>query len=222
VNNVPKKAVIFDLDGTLINSLDDIANSMNEALRANGYPLHSVESYKHFIGTGVVNLVKNALPPEKKEDERAVNTVRESYRMLYEKNYLEKTKPYDGINELLNTLKQQGFKIAVLSNKPHGFTVELAEHFFEGIDFILGQQDSIPKKPDPAGVNIILKELKLSKEDCIYLGDSGVDMQTAKAAGMTAVGVLWGFREKEELLENGADYLIEKPQDLLNLPIQAP
>lgn len=217
VNNVPKKAVIFDLDGTLINSLEDIAYCMNEALKANGYETHSIESYPYFIGTGVINLVKNALPPEKSDDERAVNAVRESYRTLYEKNYLEKTKPYDGITELIKSLKEKGLKVAVLSNKPHNFTVELAEHFFDEFDFVLGQQDSIPKKPNPEGANLIVNELKLNKEDCIYLGDSGVDMQTAKAAGITAVGVLWGFREKEELLENGADYLIGKPQELLNL-----
>ncbi len=220
MNNVAKKGVIFDLDGTLINSLDDIASSMNEALKANGFHTHSIKSYKHFIGTGVLNLVKNALPPEKSDDERAVNDVRESYRMLYEKNYLEKTKPYEEIVELIENLKEKGFKIAVLSNKPHHFTVELAEHFFDGFDFVLGQQDHIPKKPSPEGVNIILNQCNLNKEDCIYLGDSGVDMQTARAAGMTAVGVLWGFREKEELLENGADYLISKPTELLNLLIQ--
>lgn len=217
VSIVPKKAVIFDLDGTLINSLDDIANAMNEALRENGYGTHSVESFKHFIGTGVVNLVKNALPPENSDDERAINAVRESYRTLYEKNYLENTKPYDGITELIKSLKEKGFKIAVLSNKPHNFTVELAEHFFDEFDFVLGQQDGVPKKPSPAGVNLILNECNLNKEDCIYLGDSGVDMQTAKAAGITAVGVLWGFREKEELLENGADYLISKPHEVLHL-----
>lgn len=214
-----KTVAIFDLDGTLVNSLIDITNCMNKALKDCGFEVHNEQSYKYFIGTGVINLIKHSLPHEYKENEQVINKIRSLYSKYYETHYLEYTRPYAGILELLNELKERKFKLSVLTNKQHSFTGRLVEKLF-GInyfDVIIGQQDGLPKKPDPYGIHIIADKLKVNLEEIIYLGDSGVDMETAKNGGVTAVGVAWGFREKDELLQNGADFIISKPSELLEI-----
>ncbi len=215
------KGIIFDLDGTLINSLTDIANCMNKALADFNMPTHEEESYKDFIGTGVLNLTKNALKGDFKGDSELTEMVRSRYSAYYDTHYLDNTKPYEGIVALLLALKKQGFKMGVLSNKPHSFTVLLTETLFgkEFFHMILGQQDGLPKKPDPLTALMIAKELSLNPDEILYVGDSGVDMQTAKRANMTAVGVLWGFRGEEELKENGANRIVHTPEDILKLAL---
>jgi phosphoglycolate phosphatase len=212
------KAIIFDLDGTLLNTLDDLGNAMNRVLSDRGFPTHPIEQYRSFIGDGVEKLIKRALP-EKNSNEATVHTCIEAYLENYRKNWNRHTRPYQGIPELLDSLKERGLRIAVLSNKPHETTILCVEGFLQrwAFDAVLGHRDGIPHKPDPAGALEISKRLNTPPAAFLYLGDSGVDMETAVAAGMFAVGVLWGFRGAEELEERGAQALISHPLDLLNL-----
>lgn len=214
-----KTVAIFDLDGTLVDTLKDITNCMNKALADCGFEEHNADSYKYFIGTGVINLIKHSLPCEYKENKEVINKVRELYSKYYEIHYLEYSYPYEGINELLNELKKRKFILGIVSNKQHSFTKLMAEKLFgkDYFDEIIGQQDDLPKKPDPYGIHIIAEKFNVSLKNIIYAGDSGVDMETAKNANVTAVGVSWGLREKEELLQNGADFIINKPQELLKI-----
>ena len=213
------QCVIFDLDGTLINSLTDIANSMNKALSEFSLPVHEVDEYKMFVGTGARNLAINSLPEKYKSDSDFVNKIFLSYREIYKNAYLDNTAPYAGITELLDVLKIRGIPTCILSNKPHDDTVKLSKILFPDFEFsiVLGQKENIPKKPDPTGALLIAKELSVLPENILYIGDSGVDMQTGKAAHMPSVGVLWGFRGEEELLSDGADYIVKKPLEIIDI-----
>jgi phosphoglycolate phosphatase len=212
------KAVIFDLDGTLLDTIDDLADSMNSILSASGLPVHDREAYKYFVGNGMRNLVFQALPQSLRDE---VNVKR--YVKLMEKTYQAncdiKTRPYEGITELLEALHSKGKKVSILSNKPDPLTRLTVESYFPGhkFEYIFGERSGVPRKPDPAGALEISSELGIPPEEFIYIGDTGVDMKTAKAAGMYAVGALWGFRKADELLENGASILIKKPLDLLEI-----
>jgi len=212
------KAIIFDLDGTLLNTLDDLGNAMNRVLSDMGFPTHPIEEYRSFIGDGVEKLIKRALP-EKNSNEATAHTCIEAYLENYRKNWNRHTRPYQGIPELLDSLKERGLKIAVLSNKPHETTILCVEGFLQGWEFdaVLGHRDGTPHKPDPAGALEISTRLNIPPAAFLYLGDSGVDMETAVAAGMFPVGVLWGFRGAEELEERGAQALISHPLEVLNL-----
>ena len=212
------QAVCCDLDGTLLDSLDDLADSMNAALREFGPPEHPTRDYRYLVGEGARLLVTRTLP-EAHRDPETIETVFQRYQGIYRENWNCKTRPYPGIPELLDALQARGLSLAVLSNKPHAFTVACVQELLGAWDFevILGQRDSVPRKPDPAGVFEIAEKLRLVPSDFLYLGDTAIDMQTATAAGCVAVGVLWGFREAEELLENGAQHLITTPLDLLEL-----
>lgn len=213
------KAVIFDLDGTLINSIKDIANNMNEALKMYGFEGHTEGEYKYLVGIGASNLVRDALPEKSRNDDELIKKVHKTYTQLYDKNYLNNTYVYNGITELLRYLTGKGIKLAVLSNKPHEFTVRIIKELFKDFNFevILGQQEALPKKPSPDGAMLIVKTLKIKPQDFIYMGDSAVDIKTAKAAGMVSVGVLWGFRSYGELINEGADYIIKKPADIIKI-----
>jgi phosphoglycolate phosphatase len=209
-------AVLFDLDGTLLNTLDDLADSTNLALRRLGLPEHPVESYKRFVGDGIDSLIRRAIP----EDRRDSATLRECVNLTranYAARWAEKTRPYDGIAELLDALTTRGVRMAVFSNKPDEFTQLCVERLLAGWRFevVLGARPTLPKKPDPAGARLIARSLQLETAEIIYLGDTDTDMQTAVAAGMFPVGALWGFRTAEELTAHGARTLIEKPLDLL-------
>jgi phosphoglycolate phosphatase len=211
-------AVLFDLDGTLLDTLDDLADSTNLALRRLGLPEHPVESYKLFVGDGIDSLIRRAIP----EDHRDSATLRECVnltRVNYAARWAEKTRPYDGIAELLDVLTTRGVRMAVFSNKPDEFTQLCVERLLAGWRFevVLGARPSLPKKPDPAGARLIARSLQLETAEIVYLGDTDTDMQTAVAAGMFPVGALWGFRTAEELTANGARTLIEKPLDLLRI-----
>lgn len=209
-------AIIFDLDGTLLDTLADIGNSANEALVAEGFPPHSLDSYKRFIGDGIETLFARALPREAASEalvERCVAT----YRGIYDRRWNDQARAYDGIHELLSALAQRGVPMSVLSNKSHPFTVRCVEHFFPHTRFacVFGQRANVPIKPHPAGANEILRELKRSPDQVVYVGDTSTDMRTAVAAKLLAVGVLWGFRDRQELLESGAQAIISHPRELL-------
>jgi phosphoglycolate phosphatase len=208
---------VFDLDGTLVNSLRDLALSTNHALDAQGFPTHDVEEYRYFIGKGVTKLIENVLPEASRTPEIILRT-REMFDRHYGAHYLDNTLPYEGIPQLLQALAEKGFRLAVVSNKPDEFVKKLVSELFSGcFGAVIGQREGVPRKPDPASVFEACSLMGANPKHCVYLGDSGVDMLTAAAAGCYPVGVLWGFRGREELLENGALALIEKPNDLIAL-----
>ena len=211
-----KKTVIFDLDGTLLDSIEDIASSMNKVLESLQLPTHKIEDYKHFVGGGVDILVENALSNQSKEIK---DEVIKRFKIEYDGKLHSKTLPYDGIYELLDELKKLDINLAVLSNKPHEFTVSYVNHFFKNYNFkeIHGQKKDVPKKPDPKAALDIVKCLDSSCENTYFIGDTKIDMQTAKSANMTAIGVLWGFRDEEELKEHGADFLVSHPLEILEI-----
>jgi phosphoglycolate phosphatase len=210
--------VLFDLDGTLLDTIDDLADSMNAVLSAMGLAQHEVPAYKRFVGDGVVILAQRALP-EGRRDERAVRQAVQLMREEYSRRWDRKTRPYDGIPELLDALAARGVKLAVLSNKPDDFTRLCVERFLGKWTFaaVQGIDESVRKKPDPSGALAIARKLNIPPADFIYLGDTNTDMQTAVAAGMRPVGALWGFRQADELLAAGAKALVNRPLDLLNL-----
>mgnify|MGYP000885794739 CR=1 FL=1 len=212
------KAVIFDLDGTLLNTLEDLANSMNAVLSKLGLPLHNTEKYKYFVGTGLRNLVRKALP-EEKQDDVTVDSCLAAMREEYSRRWADKTRPYDGIPELLDELTKRNIKMSILSNKAHEFTELIVDKFLSKWRFeaVFGERPSVPKKPDPTAALEIARLLAVPPGEFLYLGDSGTDMKTANEAGMYAVGVLWGFRKEEELTANGARAVISKPADLIGL-----
>lgn len=211
-----KKTVIFDLDGTLLDSIEDIASSMNKVLESLQLPTHKIEDYKHFVGGGVDILVENALNNQSKEIK---DEVTKRFKIEYDGKLHSKTLPYDGIYELLDELKKLDINLAVLSNKPHEFTVSYVNHFFKNYNFkeIHGQKKDVPKKPDPKAALDIVKCLDSSCENTYFIGDTKIDMQTAKSANMKAIGVLWGFRDEKELRENGADFIVKEPLEIINI-----
>ncbi|MEW6184350.1 MAG: HAD family hydrolase [Thermodesulfobacteriota bacterium] len=209
-------ALIFDLDGTLLDTLDDLADSMNLVLKRFGFPGHPPEAYKYFVGDGMEVLVQRALPITHRDQatiSRCFSAMREEYALRWK----TKTKPYPGIPDLLDALSQKRWPLTILSNKPHDSSRMVVAELLPRWDFrlVLGARPSVPKKPDPAGALEIAEKLGVSPEGFVYLGDTGTDMLTATRAGMFPVGVLWGFRQAEELKENGAKILLEKPLDLL-------
>ena len=211
-----KKTVIFDLDGTLLDSIEDIASSMNKVLESLQLPTHKIEDYKHFVGGGVDILVENALNNQSKEIK---DEVIKRFKIEYDGKLHSKTLPYDGIYELLDELKKLDINLAVLSNKPHEFTVSYVNHFFKNYNFkeIHGQKKDVPKKPDPKAALDIVKCLDSSCENTYFIGDTKIDMQTAKNANMTAIGVLWGFRDEKELRDFGADFIVSNPLEILKI-----
>ena len=210
------KAVIFDLDGTLLDTLADIADSMNAVLAKYGLPLHNINDYKLFVGDGADNLVIRSVTGVELA-ELTISRLVTEYKTEYLKRQANKTRPFEGIPELLSTLAEHDVKMAVLSNKSHIATLEVMAHYFPDIYFcaLIGHRTGYPIKPDPSGVLEILGIMELPREEALYVGDSGTDMQTASAAGIRAVGALWGYRDKEELEENGAAAFAEHPLDIL-------
>lgn len=212
------KAVLFDLDGTLLDTLDDLADSANSAFRQLGCPEHAVEAFKYFIGDGVESLVRRGLPPDRCDAE-TVAQCSTLMRKQYSERWACKTRPYEGVPELLDILSARGIPMAVLSNKPDEFTKLCVSRLLPRWRFeaVVGASPTLAKKPDPAGALDIAAEMHLGPAEILYLGDTDTDMQTAVAAGMFPAGALWGFRTSEELLANGAKVLLAKPLDLMEL-----
>jgi phosphoglycolate phosphatase len=216
--NAPYSAVVFDLDGTLLDSLADIAITVNLVLAEHGFPEHEIPKYRYFVGDGVVTLFERVLPVEVDRVEWVPRCVAR-FNEVYDHHWYVNTRPYEGIAELIAELRRRSLPLAVLSNKPHAFTVKCVERFFAADDFavVLGQREGVPKKPDPAGAVDVASRLGLSPEQCVYVGDSLVDMQTAVRARMYPVGVLWGFRERDELVAHGAACVLSHPSELWQL-----
>lgn len=211
------ECVLFDLDGTLLDTIVDLANSMNTVLNNLGFPMHEVEAYKFFVGDGIKPLAMRALPKGDHQDNNLVDRCVEEMRKEYGQRWADETKMYPGIPELLDALSTKKIKKVILSNKPHDFTLKVVDKFLSSWDFnaVIGAQDNLPKKPDPAGAMQIASQLGIANEKFIYVGDTSTDMKTATAARMYPVGALWGFRTAEELKKSGAAILIEQPLDLL-------
>lgn len=214
---LPYQLVIFDLDGTLVNSLKDLANGVNWALHKYGYPTHAEEAYRHMVGDGVQALIRRALPPDAQTSE-IFRLVSEENHRWYEAHFADHTRPYDGILSLLDRLEESGVKMAVASNKPDSFTQRVVQSLLPAKKFsvIQGQRNGIPKKPDPAIAISIMEQMKIPADRTLFVGDSNVDVQTAHNAGLSCAGCLWGFRGREELKAAGADWIIDHPLDLLN------
>ncbi len=210
------KLIIFDLDGTLLNTLEDLADSGNYILSKYGFNQHSLDDYRYFVGNGIYKLVERILP-ENKREKTFVEEVRSEFMTYYDQHKADKTAPYQGIIELLEELQQRGIQMAIASNKAQEAMDPLVEFYFPTVTFaaVFGQRTGIPTKPDPDIVFDILNKTNISKSDTLYVGDTAVDMQTAKSAGVKSVGVLWGFRPKEELVQAQAELIIEKPEELL-------
>lgn len=208
--------VIFDMDGTLLNTLEDLTDAVNVGLASKNYPARDLEEIRQFVGNGVQVLLEKAVPEDTPEaDMKACLAVFKEY---YAKHWQDKTKPYDGIRELLAALKERNIKTAVISNKYDEAVLQLCRDYFPGsFDSARGERSGIPRKPAPDGVYSILEELGTAKENAIYVGDSEVDMETAHNAGLTSVGVTWGFRERPLLEAKGADYIIDSPEELLEI-----
>jgi phosphoglycolate phosphatase len=210
------EAVVLDLDGTLLDTLEDLATSLNTVLVARGWPAHPVAAYRRFIGDGVAKLVERAVPPAERTDAARLHAVREDFRAVYDRGWNRATRPYPGMVDAVAALARRGAALAVLSNKPHELTVPCVAHYFPGIAFavVRGQIADGPRKPDPALARAIQPALGVAPERTAMVGDSGVDMQLARAAGWRAVGALWGFRDAAELTAAGAECLVRVPAEL--------
>ena len=213
-----KKLVIFDLDGTLVNTIEDLGTAVNHALETLGYPTHQISSYHRMVGNGVTKLIWRALPDEARS-EAVVAKAREIFTEYYDKHLADATVPYPGIVELIGDLVERKVKIAVASNKYQRATSAIVEHFFGQFPWaaVVGQREGVPVKPDPSVVFEILNECPTGKSDVLYVGDSGVDMQTAARACVESVGVTWGFRPRQDLEDAYADHIVNDPDEILSL-----
>ena len=212
------KAVLFDLDGTLLDTIDDLADSMNAALEQLGFPGHGVNKHRFFVGDGVNTFARRALPEGRRDDATVTRCVK-LLQAEYANRWNAKTKPYDGIADMLTALAARGLALVVLSNKPDDFTKLCVEKLLAGwkFDVIQGVADGFGPKPDPTGALKIAETIGIAPCEFLYLGDTNTDMKTAVAAGMYPVGATWGFRQADELTENGAKTLIKHPTDLLKI-----
>ncbi|MBQ3045035.1 MAG: HAD family hydrolase [Clostridia bacterium] len=210
--------IVFDLDGTLTDTLDDLRSSVNFALSQFGFPERSRDEIRSFVGNGVRRLIYRSVPEN--TDTATAEKCLEVFREHYKANSCVETRPYDGIADLLETLKKRGIKTAVVTNKMHEAAADIVEYFFGGlIDITIGQSEKIAPKPAPDSVFLALEKLGVSKEDAVYVGDSEVDCMTAHNAGIPCIGVTWGFRDREVLEANGADYIAENSQDIIQFAV---
>ena len=212
------KAALFDLDGTLLDTLEDLAVSANTVLAENGLPCHPVEKYRYFVGDGLQVLIERILPKEQRT-EQIIKKLAGDFKAVYSQNWKTTSKPYDGISDMLNQLETDGIRLAILSNKPHEFTRMCVTEFFPDNHFepLFGARSGVPKKPDPAGAVEIAALLRLDPAEIAYLGDTATDMQTAVRAGMYPVGALWGFRAAAELEQSGAARLVNTACEFFEL-----
>ena len=218
VKNKGLRAVIFDLDGTLLDTLRDIAEAMNRSLSAMGFPTHEIKAYRQFVGEGATVLAQRVLPEGLRHEEK-IHALRELFIKDYRSNWNRYTRPYPGITGLLDTLKELRVPMAIFSNKPHYFTENCVREFLDRWPFqmVLGESESCPRKPAPDGALKIADAIGIDPGEIVFVGDTKIDMLTAQNAGMYPCGVLWGFRDREELLQHGAQSLLEHPGDLIDL-----
>lgn len=216
--NMLYKAVIFDLDGTLLDTLADIADSFNAALARKNYGEFSVEEYRYFVGRGMDELITNIIEAGNLDPSEFLE-IKNAYIEEYALRSKNKTKPYPGVIELLKTLKSMGILVAILSNKPHFQTEGVVEYYFKDFlfDSVYGKKPEFEIKPNPASALQLIKDLSVSKEEVLYVGDTNTDMETAYNAGFTKVGVTYGFRPKDELINAGADYTVDNALDILKI-----
>lgn len=212
------KLIIFDLDGTLVNSIYDLADAVNDSLVELGYPVHNVDKYYRFVGDGTLKLAERALP-ESLRSEEEINKLHKRFSQKYQQCCLNKTKPYNGMVDALYKLKQAGIKCAVASNKPDKFAKHIVDCLFgeEFFDMVIGKRDNVPAKPDPQIIFDILDNLNIEKKDCLLAGDSDVDVITAHNSGIRCIGCAWGFRGEQELTDAGADFLAFEPIDIVSI-----
>ena len=211
------KAVLFDLDGTLADSLIDLADGVNRAISQKGFPTHEVEAFKYFVGDGIPKMIERALPEEHR-NANMVNEIKDIFLPYYAVHYADNTYAYAGMPQLVNTLKNQGFIVAVVTNKEQDMANEVVTSLYGDVfDLIFGKRDGIPAKPDPTAALMAMEELGVKPHECVFIGDSGMDVATAVNSGAVPVGELWGFRKEDELLANGAKYIISKPEELLEI-----
>lgn len=212
------KLIIFDLDGTLLNTIDDLADAVNYALWEYGFAPRSVDECRNFVGNGVAKLMERALPESARTAEN-VSRMRELFARYYDAHLCDKTRPYPVLKGMLGALQARGIKLAVASNKYQSATERLVKHFFPQIPFaaVLGQRENVPVKPHPQIVQDILTAVSETRENTLYIGDSDVDMQTARNAGVKACAATWGFKPREVLTACEPDYLIDTPQELVSL-----
>lgn len=213
------KACIFDLDGTLTDTLESLTYSVNETLKELGLQRITEEQCRSFIGNGARYLIERALAAAGDETLALVEQAMEIYRRIFQQNCTYHVIPYEGTTEMLEALKCSGIQLAVLSNKPHAQALDVVDTFFEKgtFTYVQGQMEGVPRKPDPTAALLIAEKLQISREECVYVGDSDVDMQTGNAAGMETVGVSWGFRSRDVLAEHGAKHIIDKPEELVKI-----
>jgi phosphoglycolate phosphatase len=209
------KTAIFDLDGTLLDTLQDLAHAGNAVLAECGYPEHPIDAYKIFVGDGLRVLMERIVP--KNTTPSDIDHCVQLFNTIYADCWDNKSKPYAGIMDMLTSLRQHDIRCSVLSNKPHQFTSIYIDRFFPQSEFevVFGQREGVEKKPNPAGALEIAKIMNVKPSDCAYIGDTAVDMQTGKSAGMFTIGVLWGFRDIEELQQNNADLIVNSPMEIV-------
>lgn len=213
---MPFQAAIFDLDGTLVDSLRDLAETANSVLAESGYPPHPMDAYRYFVGDGVNALVRRMLPASANEEQ--CRRCQDHFIASYARNWRINSCPYPGIRDMLLGLKNNGLKIAVLSNKPHDFTKDFVKYFFpdQCFEAVFGQRPEVARKPSPQGAIEIAALMRLAPSHCLYIGDTAIDMQTGKSAGMFTIGVLWGFRDRRELEEHHADLIVDQPLEIVD------
>jgi phosphoglycolate phosphatase len=213
------QTIIFDLDGTLIDSLEDIADAMNHTMATFGFPTHNYQAYKYFVGGGLMNLVKSSVPKSALENPQVLQQCFDTMVDYYRKNLTRKTRLYPEIEELLDILTSKGIKMAILSNKRDELTQQICSVLLQKWSFevVMGATDNFPRKPNPESALFIAKKMNVLPAEILYVGDTNVDMQTAVTAGMFPVGVTWGFRPREELQGAGAQLIIDNPLELIDL-----
>lgn len=216
---MPLLSIIFDLDGTLLDTLTDLTETANAVLAHHNFPVHGKDAYKHFVGDGLLKLMERITPH--RTEEQIVENCCTLFTELYVENWRKNCCPYDGILDMLTVLKKQGINLAVLSNKPHAFTKLFIDKFFfeEFFSIVLGQREGVPKKPNPTVALEIAAKFCSQPNKTLFVGDTGVDMHTGKAAGMLTAGVSWGFRSVQELKDNKADLIVNSPMELADYAI---
>jgi phosphoglycolate phosphatase len=210
------RALIFDLDGTLLNSLDDLADAANAMLSRCGFSEHPVAAYRYFVGDGLMTLIERILPEQHRSPSQIAASM-ELFAQIYGQGWDIKSHLYAGVAETLRQLRQEGLRLAILSNKPHAFTQLCVQRFFDAdcFDFVHGQREGVPKKPDPQGAEELAALMQLPPAQILYVGDTATDMRTGNEAGMKTLGVLWGFRQRQELEASGAGTIITHPSEIV-------